>query len=560
MSKKNNIRTWFEEEFPQNIFSNKLEILDKPINEQIPDEPEDEISDLPEPGIPGQAPETPEPPAPTTQVPPGDEGQEGMPDMGPVSTEQEPEDFEVETQPTIDFEEEKINYMNLAIQNKHEEMVNKLLEMREMSNLSSGQYKFIEDNLQILSLARDVDFASARKKIYKRIKDEIANKIKKPEGEDFISDEEYEDEDNIKKQEEPDFEEEPEVSSNEPENAEEEDIMSTPPMTPKTPEEAGGGLGTAPATPFSAIQPSGITAHAYTSGNVISEQEDVQIEIGIAVDLYAIISEEIERFETITNSIIKLPNFYSLKNEMFRKIICALCNGVQISSGGTLEDIFIPIFKNGSGLKVCTRSATSFGNIEIGKWNPQFNDPELFLSKPELNKLQTGSPEEKDVLRKRIIIESISNKFNDRLYIIVIVNQNNGIRKEIGINFDSLLKSGWQNGILSPEFHAGVGQGDAALTVNGEFIDLQIIGINYIKTNSDELDEEGLPVKEKIEFAIQKDGRLYITIKEEDFNSFVQDISDGVFYSEKPFDKDQKQLKDIMLCTPDIKEILLKKC
>jgi hypothetical protein len=500
--KKYIIRDWSE----TNPYKNDFPILEAPVTEPLP------------PAEPELEPATTEPPESAEQTP---GTQTPMPGAGPVESEPEPEEIPEETpeseiEPAINFDEEKIDYMDLAVQSKYGEMTDKLLEMRDIPGLTPGQYKFIEDNIQVLSLARDVDFAEARKKIYKQIKDSIGQ-LAEPAEEQPAEEEPTES---------PVPEQEPE---------------SIP--APESPEQV---------PPKEGIDNSDL--------KTISEGNEELGEIS-GVEIYSIISEEIERYEEIKNSMIKLPSFYSMKADLYRKMICAVSNGVQIGSGGTLEDIFIPLAEGGVGVKLCTRCYTDFGNIEIGEWSVKFNDPEKYLAEEELEKLNvSGSPEEKEILRKRVVIESVADKFTDKVYIILIVSPEDGSRTEIGFNFSKLLKQGWQNGIISVEFKANIGKGQAAIDVDGQLIDLQDIIIDYIHENPDELDEEGRPVKEKIEFIRQKSGSLYVTITREEFDLFINESVEGLFHQTKHPEFDKGQLTVIQRCVPDIKEILLKQC
>lgn len=512
----------------KNVINSNIIPLDMPIVEQLPDtiptdnnDPDNQLQDIPD-----------------------SEEQDGMQGSGPVENDPEMESPELDTmftgdddEPSIDFDTEKIDYMDLALKSKHEEMLDKLLEMREIKKLSPGQYKFIEDNIQVLSLGRDVEIADIRKKIYKEIQSQFEHLA--PETQ----------------------EENPEIDTDEPFPDENQQQQENPPEYDlNNQEEQGSGL---PDT-----IPTDQDLELSHNKNFKENEENLNVrdnsnQLGdiTGTELYSIISEYVEQSTTITEMFLKLPSFYSMKADLFRKSICSLTNGIQIGSGGTLEDIFIPIAENGVGIKVCTRCYTSFSNIQIGKWAIQFNDPENFLSDSELEKLNnSGSPEEKEVLRKRIVIESIANHFQDKIYIILVVDPENGRRHELGFNFAELLRDGWKNGYLSVHFRPSVGRGEAGVQVDGELIDLQEIQIDYLQKNPDKLDEEGMPTTENIELMKLNNGYLYLTILEEHFNNFSNDAQRGLFYQMKDFDRDSESLEVIQKCIPDIKEILLKKC
>ena len=55
------------------------------------------------------------------------------------------------------------------------------------------------------------------------------------------------------------------------------------------------------------------------------------------------------------------------------------------------------------------------------------DDPERYLTDPEQKRLDEGSPEEKEVLRHRVVIEGISDNFKKRSFIINVVNNDGTI-------------------------------------------------------------------------------------------------------------------------------------
>lgn len=579
-----------------NPFKERVPLWEAPVSEPMPDAP-------PETGIPAATSGVEEPGGPNM---PDDQDfnpetgmekdseQPGMDDMGSVNSEPDIDNMDDENESPIDFETEKIDYMNLALQRKNEEMMDKLLEMREIDNLSSGQYKFIEDNIQILSLSRDVDFADLQKKVYKQIKEKFQELAEEEQEEnpgygDMNTEEPTQPEQPAQSEQPPEIPQEPDMEMAHYDMSKnlkgivfsEAPIDAPPEGGPFVP---GGEISTAEQPP-SDFAPTfndeegeqDNTPQANTNdeedddspeflANMPGEPEDFEEEdneLGdiSGTELFSIISSEIEQYTTVTESIIKLSSFYSMKADLFRKIIASITNGVQIGSGGRFEDIFIPISENGVGIKVCTRIYTMFGNIQIGKWNLEFNDPEKYLSDSELEKLNySGSPEEKEVLRKRTVIESVSQKFKDKVYIAMVVDPSNGERHEMSFNFSNILKQGWQDGFISVDFKANVGKGKAGVKVDGTLIDLQDIVISYIKENPDRLDSEGLPVKEHVDFLKLKDGFLYLVIDQENFESLNQKNVDGLFYATKPYDKDERSLKNLQKCIPDIKELLLKQC
>jgi len=536
-----------------NPFEERYPVLEAPVSEPLP-------QNTGQPGQPNDQPSVPHQigqEITANQETPDEPGQEPMPGAGPVKSHPMPEkipddvDPDEDQEPMIDFETEKIDYMNLALGQKQDEMMDKLIEMRDIKKLSPGQYKFIEDNIQILSLARDVDFADLQKRIYKQLKSSFEHLVPQEEESNLDIEDEI---DNA------------EQGSTKPEIPDERLEQRPASQEPEMPEQSGQdqalGDQSEELGPQNAwYDPSWNLKSINFMEADIPDPEDSKMGDVSGTEVFSILSSEIDQYPNITNVLTKLPSFYSMKSDLFRKVVAATMNGIQIGSGGTLEDVFVPIGKDGVGIKICTRIYTDFGNVMIGKWNIKFNDPENFLSDSELQKLNdTGSPEEKEVLRKRVVIESVAENFKDRVFMVLIINPEDGTRHEIGFNFAELVRDGWKNGYISVQFKANVGKGDAGVKVDGELIDLQSIDINYVKENPDELDEEGMPVKEQIELLRQENGLIYLTIMGDEFTSFADAAKAGLFHMSKPFDSGPEELVRIQRCVPTLQEILLKRC
>lgn len=47
-------------------------------------------------------------------------------------------------------------------------------------------------------------------------------------------------------------------------------------------------------------------------------------------------------------------------------------------------------------MKISTRFNSKFGAIDLGRWTLQQDDPQKYLADPELEKLDSGAPEEKE--------------------------------------------------------------------------------------------------------------------------------------------------------------------
>jgi hypothetical protein len=146
----------------------------------------------------------------------------------------------------------------------------------------------------------------------------------------------------------------------------------------------------------------------------------------------------------MTNEIfIKFNGLSGAKGDLHRKFIGSLIGAVQVGSGGNTEDLIYN--EDEYSIKISSRYNSKWGDVNIGKWSLKEDDPKTFLTEPELRRLESGSPEEKDVLRRRIVLESISRTFKDRAFYINVVG-NDGTIYHLGWDVGNCLKSAYTDG------------------------------------------------------------------------------------------------------------------
>ena len=96
-----------------------------------------------------------------------------------------------------------------------------------------------------------------------------------------------------------------------------------------------------------------------------------------------------------------------------------MIGGVQLASGHKNADIVFE--ETDYSIRLSTRFNARFGDVNLGSWMLKEDDPDRYLKSAELARLEGGSPEEKDVLRRRVIIESIAEMFKERGFVINVV-------------------------------------------------------------------------------------------------------------------------------------------
>jgi len=256
----------------------------------------------------------------------------------------------------------------------------------------------------------------------------------------------------------------------------------------------------------------------------------------------------------LSNVFIKMLGLYSNKADLHRKYVAALLGGVQVGSGGANEDI---IFNQKEySIRISTRMQSKFGMIDLGKWNMDSQDPEKFLSESELDRLENGSPDEKEVLRKRVILESIADNFSMRAFIMNVVDQN-GTIYFIGSDFSNALRDAYTEGKIAVKSLVN-DYAETFYNTEGQMVALPEIKIMY-NTNTGKLNSEGEPVMIENEFITRRDGMLFLTASLEILKEASTSFQ-GLIIKEIPYVGNPSDIQTLVRCVPSAPEIILRNC
>lgn len=256
----------------------------------------------------------------------------------------------------------------------------------------------------------------------------------------------------------------------------------------------------------------------------------------------------------LNNIFIKLKGLLGMKGDLHRKFIAAIVGGVQVGSGGNQEDVVYN--EKDYSIRLSTRFNDKWGRVDIGKWSLKEDDPERYLTEPEQRRLEEGSPEEKDVLRRRIVMESIAETFKKRGFLINVVGQD-GTIYTLGWDLAGSLKGAYTDGKLVVRTIQS-DNSEAMIDDQGAIIPYVDIKIKYIKETGG-VDEQGKPAKEEHEFMERIDGMLFLTaqfqIIREASTSFP-----GIVLKETPYTGNPSDLRVLQRCVPNASEILMRQC
>lgn len=266
------------------------------------------------------------------------------------------------------------------------------------------------------------------------------------------------------------------------------------------------------------------------------------------------LTSALQKEPVISQNFIKLTGLYALKGELHRKFICSLMGAIQIGGAGDKADLLF--CGENYTVNLSTRFATQFEEINLGKWSLKTDDPEKYLSDSELTRLNEGSPEEKQVLRRRIIIESIAEKFKERGFLIHVVHEDGTIHS-IGWDLGESLSSAYKEGkIVVRSKHSE--ERDAMISDDGKIISLVDLEILFV-TESGETDDSGNPGEVEVPFMERKEGNLYLCADLETIRMASSGMS-GLFFNEMPYNGNPSELSIIRGCVPSLVELIGRRC
>ena len=266
------------------------------------------------------------------------------------------------------------------------------------------------------------------------------------------------------------------------------------------------------------------------------------------------ITETLETTPLVNNIFIKLLGLGGGKQDLHRKFIASLVGGVQIGSGMDNEDV---IFEETEySIRISTRFNTKWGDVNLGSWSLKEGDPEKFLKPAELKRLDGGSPEEKDVLRRRVVMEAIADKFKERAFIVNSVSED-GTIQHLGFDISNCLRSAFIDGKLVVRTR-GSDILQAFIDEDGSIVPVPDMSIYYVK-EGDTMNDKGKPELEEIEFIAHKNGTLFLKAQ----GDLIKEAStslQGLIFKEVPWEGNPSDMMRISRCVPSVPEQLLKDC
>lgn len=266
------------------------------------------------------------------------------------------------------------------------------------------------------------------------------------------------------------------------------------------------------------------------------------------------ITSILDKFPAMNEVFLKCAGIHGGKGAYHRLFIGALLGAFQVGSGADNEDLIFE--ETDYSIRLSTRFNAKWGDVSIGRWALKEDDPERYLKEAEVERLEGGSPEEKDVLRRRVMMESIAQQFLKRAFIINVVGDD-GTVQHLGWDLGNSLKSAFLDGKLVVRTHDDDSR-SAFIDEEGSIIPIPKIAIYYVK-EAGNIGKSGKPETEELEFMALRDGMLFFTAQLD----LVKEASvslQGMIYRETPWQGNPSDIFRVTRCIPSAPEVLLRQC
>jgi len=273
-----------------------------------------------------------------------------------------------------------------------------------------------------------------------------------------------------------------------------------------------------------------------------------------ATTLVRHMTDTLEKQPLLNEVYIKCLGLGGSKGDQHRKFVASLLGAVQVGSGGQNEDLIFE--EQDYSIRISTRFNARWGDVNIGRWYLREDDPVRYLKPAELDRLEGGSPEEKDVLRRRIVIESIAEAYRERAFIINVVGSD-GTINHLAWDLGNSLKSAYLDGKLVVRTMDNDNR-EAFIDEEGSIITVPNMSIYYVK-EAQQIGDKGKPEIEEIEFISYRDGMLYLSAQL-DLIKEASTTLQGIMYRDTLWQGNPTDVKKIMRCVPSSPEILLRQC
>lgn len=262
----------------------------------------------------------------------------------------------------------------------------------------------------------------------------------------------------------------------------------------------------------------------------------------------------LESVQGLKDAYIRMMGYGGNKGELHRKFLAAITGSVQVSSSPDKENI---IFNEREySVKMCTRLNSEWGEVAIGSWSLREDDPERYLSEPELKRMSEGSPQERDVLRRRVVIESIADHFDEMSFMINVVGED-GMIYHLGWNMSNALRGAYAEGRLVVKTVKSENS-EAMISDDGNIVPMIDLKVYYVRPSAD-IDMGSDDEEEEVEFMERRNGMLFLTAGLPTIKEAAESMQ-GTEFKEISYSGNPSDLKVLKRCVYSAHDLLMRRC
>jgi hypothetical protein len=256
----------------------------------------------------------------------------------------------------------------------------------------------------------------------------------------------------------------------------------------------------------------------------------------------------------LNETFIRMMGYSGNKGELHRKFIAALTGSVQVSSSPDKENVIFN--ERDYSIKMGTRLNSEWGEVALGSWSLREDDPERYLSEPELKRLSEGSPEERDVLRRRVVVESIAKHFEEQAFVINVVGDD-GTIYYLGWDMSNALRGAYSEGKVVVKAVKSQNS-EAMISDDGQIVPMIDVKIYFVKETGGQ-DDNGDPEVDELEFMEKRNGMLFLTAGLQTIKDAAEAMQ-GTEFKEVPYQGNPSDLKVLKRCVYSAHDMLMRQC
>jgi hypothetical protein len=264
------------------------------------------------------------------------------------------------------------------------------------------------------------------------------------------------------------------------------------------------------------------------------------------------LTQALEQQPLLWQGVIKLAGTFGWKQDLHRKWLAALLGAVQVGGGSTGKDIVVA--QEDFDINLSTRFTTQFGEIMIGKWSLLDSDQNKYLKPDERDSLSEGSPEEKQTLRRKLILKAIAETYRKRAFMIQVCTTD-GTVYSIGWDLGNSLMDAYKEGKVVVRGQENESK-EVLIGDNGEIIPVVDYSIFFVKETG-EVDDNGRPETEEIPFIQRRDSTLYLVADLDTLKVASAGMS-GIYFTSTPFNSNPSSILQLQRSVPGLYDIIAK--